>query len=146
MYKRESIEFSYEHEVVMVPKPIALALFVCDYVIVEERTKKISLIGNFTGIGVDHFPAAVPPISIFAVLTEGIGDATIEIVVARLDTAEDLFVYRSSLHFPEKLVEVPFHVRLKQCSLPSAGIYQFTLLVDGEWIAQRRIRAHLAGG
>jgi hypothetical protein len=129
----------------MVPKPIALALFLCDYVIVEERTKKISLIGNFTGVAADRFPTILPPFSIFAVLTDGIGDATIEIGVARLDTAEELFVYRSSLHFPDKLAEVPFHVRLRQCSFPSPGLYQFTLLVDGDWIAQRRIRVHLRG-
>jgi len=116
------------------------------YVIIEERTKKISTIGSFTGIAAERFPTILPPFSIFAVLTDGIGDARIEIVVARLETAEDLFVYRSSLHFPDKLAEVPFHVRLKQCSLPSPGLYQFTLLVDGEWIAQRRIRVHLAGG
>lgn len=113
--------------------------------IVEERTKKISLIGNFTGIAVDHFPAAVPPISIFAVLTEGIGDATIEIGVARLDTSEKVFVYRGTLHFPDKLAEVPLHVRLRQCSFPSPGLYQFTLLVDGDWIAQKRVRVYLKG-
>ena len=129
----------------MVPKPIALALFLCDYVIVEERSKKISLIGNFTGIAADRFPTILPPFSIFAVLTDATGDATIEIGVARLDTAEELFVYRSSLHFPNKLAEVPFHVRLTQCSFPSPGLYQFTLLVDGDWIAQRRIRVHLRG-
>ena len=47
----------------MIPKPITLALCLCDYVIVEESTKK-----------------------------------------------------------------------------------QFTLLVDGDWIAQRRLRVHIAGG
>jgi hypothetical protein len=31
----------------MIPPPIALGLALCDYVIVEERTKKVSLIGRF---------------------------------------------------------------------------------------------------
>jgi hypothetical protein len=33
----------------MISVPDILGLAVCDYVIIEERTKKLSLIGNFSG-------------------------------------------------------------------------------------------------
>jgi hypothetical protein len=130
----------------MVPTPVALGLAVCDYVIVEEKTKKISLIGTFAGIKANEFPATPSPFSVFAVLTDGSGDATIKLSVLQLETDEEIYAYQSQVHFPDPLAEVSFHLRLHHCVFPAAGTYQFTLLVDGEWVAQRRIRLYSAGG
>ena len=130
----------------MVPTPVALGLALCDYVLVEEKTKKISLIGTFAGIRVDQFPATPPPFSVFAVLTDGSGDATIRLSVLQLETDEEVYAYQSQVHFPDPLAEVSFHLRLHHCVFPAAGAYQFTLLVDGEWVAQRRIRVYSTGG
>src|SRR5207302_8541885 len=127
-------------EVTMIARPVALGLTLCDYVIVEERTKKASLIGTFTQISATQFPVVAQPFSVFAVLTDGFGDAAVvELVVMRLDTGEDIYRYRSQLRFPDKLAEVSVLFRLRQCSFPAAGIYQFTLVVDGERVAQRRL-------
>ncbi len=43
----------------MGPRPVVLGLSLWDYVLVEERTKKVSLIGMFTGLGVSDFPTQV---------------------------------------------------------------------------------------
>jgi hypothetical protein len=43
------------------------------------------------------------------------------------------------------LAEISFHVRLLSCPIPAPGIYSFTLLVDREWIAQRRVRIYAKG-
>jgi hypothetical protein len=126
-------------------RPVALGLTLCDYVIVEEKTKKVPLIGTFTRISATEFPVIPQPFSVFAVLTDGLGDTGIELVVTRLDTGEDIYRYRGTLHFPDKLAELSFHVRLRQCSFPAAGTYQFTLVVDGEWVAQRRLHLHRRG-
>jgi hypothetical protein len=53
----------------MVPTPTALSLTICDYVIIEERTRKVSLIGAFTGISAEYFPILVLPFSAFAVVS-----------------------------------------------------------------------------
>jgi hypothetical protein len=119
----------------MAVRPVAIGLVLCDQVIVEERTKKVSLIGTFAGIRVTSFPALVDPFSAFAVLTDGSGEVTMTLVVSRLDTGENVFSYGSQLRFPGPLAEVQYHLRLKQCSFPAAGHYQFTLLADGEWVA-----------
>jgi len=85
----------------MEPRPVVLGLTLCDYFLVEERTKKESLTGTFTGLGVADFPAQVLPFSVFAMLTDGLGSATI--------------------------------------------IYQFTLTLDGEWLASRRLHVYQRG-
>jgi hypothetical protein len=78
----------------MVPPPIALGLTLCDYVIVEEGTKKVSLIGTFTGIAVDHFPAVPQPFSVFSALIDGLGDATMNRRLAKRSIPErDGFIF-----------------------------------------------------
>jgi hypothetical protein len=130
----------------MIPRPLAIGMTLCDYVIIEERTRKVSLIGSFSGLSAADFPALAQPFSVFSVLTDSLGDGTIDLVVSSLDNGEQIHSYRSELHFPDKLAEVVFHARLRQCSFPRAGEYQFTLFADGEWLAQRRLRVYLRGG
>src|SRR5437868_1545936 len=126
----------------MEPRPVVLGLTLCDYVIVEERTKKVSLIGTFTGLGVPEFPAQPPPFSVFAILTDGLGDATMELDVTHMETNDSIFSHSGVLNFPDKVAEVAYHMRLRQCVFPAAGLYQFTLTVNGEWAAQRRLRVY----
>src|SRR5260370_42492605 len=102
----------------MALQPVALGLSLCDYVILEERTKKVSLIGTFTGLSADRFPALILPFSVYAVLTDALGDVTMDLVVTRLDTGQELYSYRGMLHFAEKLAEVAFHVRLRDFRFP----------------------------
>ena len=126
----------------MHPRPIVVGLTLCDHVIVEEKTKKISLIGAFTGLSAPAFPARVPPFSVFTVLTDGSGSATIKLLVTHMDTNEEVYSHEGVQFFPNKVAEVRYHLRLRQFAFPAAGSYQFTLLVDGEWMAHRRLRVY----
>src|SRR2546427_5911737 len=101
--------------IAMEPRPIVLGLTLCDYVLVEERTKKVSLIGTFTGLGVADFPAQALPFSVFTVLTDGFGSATIELVLTHMDSNEEVNSYRATLQFPDKVTEVMYHLRLNHC-------------------------------
>jgi hypothetical protein len=125
--------------------PVAMSLTLCDYVIVEERTKKVSLIGTFTGLKVADFPATPPPFSVFAILTDAVGDVTINLSMTHLATNAEVPVHQARLRFPEKLAEVMYHMRLHHCMFPAPGLYQFTLLADGEWVAHRRLRVYPTG-
>lgn len=126
----------------MYPKPIVVGLTLCDQVIVEERTQKVSIIGSFTGLGATAFPAHVPPFSVMAVLTDGLGNGRIELVVRHVESNEEVYAHRADLVFSDKVAEVTYHLRLRQLVFPAPGNYQFTLLLDGEWMAQRRLRVY----
>src|SRR5262245_3803408 len=123
----------------MDPRPVVLGLNLCDYVIVEERTRKVSLIGTFSGLGTAEFPALAPPFSVFAMLTDGLGSATIELIVIQMETNEQVYLHQAVLTFPDKVAEVRYHLRVRQCTFPTPGNYQFTLVLDGEWMAHRRL-------
>ena len=62
----------------MIPTPRAQGLTLCDYVIREEGTAKATLVGTFTGIRTDGFPSTPRPFCVFASLTDGLGEGTME--------------------------------------------------------------------
>jgi hypothetical protein len=65
-----------------------------------------------------------------------------ELSLVRLDTDAKVLTWRQPMHFPDKLAVVYYHARLHRCTFPAAGMYLFTLLADGEWVAQRRLHVY----
>src|SRR5438067_355037 len=102
----------------MVPTPVAHGLTLCDYVIIERNTGKVSLIGNFREITLSDFPGVLPPFVVSTVLTDGAGSGMLELVVSRLETDEDLFTYARPVQFPDQLSELRIILRLTRCSIP----------------------------
>ena len=124
----------------MSPPPIALGLTICEKIIVEEGTRKLTLVNAFTRIDESEFPSPARTFFVVAVLTNGRGDATIEVTLTRLDTDETMYIRRIAAHFPDPLQELRLSHRIEAFSFPAPGLYQFALLVNGAWVAQRRIR------
>jgi hypothetical protein len=59
----------------MVPPPTVVGLTLCDVVIVDEGTRKVSLINTFTGIRLASFPASPQPFCVYTTLAGGQGEA-----------------------------------------------------------------------
>jgi hypothetical protein len=112
----------------------------CDYVLIEAGTNKVSLIGCFSVFRARSFPFVPLPFCVFAPLAGGMGEGRVELTVT--EVASDLEVYSvfRTIRFPDRFTELRVLFRLAECQLPAAGSYLFTLLVDGEWVAHRRIR------
>ncbi len=128
----------------MLQRPKALGITLCDQVIFEEVTQKPSLIGSFTGVAIDHFPSVAQRFDVFAALTDGLGDATIDVVVTHLETERQIYAQSMQFRFPDPLKVINLRFRVRTCSFPEAGTYLFSLCVDGEEIAQRRLLVYLA--
>jgi len=124
----------------MVPRPVALGLTLCHYFLVEEGTRKVSLVGVFSKLTSDQFPYVPPTFFVHAALTDGLGNATIDLVFTRLDTDEEVGVRRRQVRFANRLGELHVVFQVANLAFPVPGAYLFTLLVDGEWVAQRRLR------
>jgi hypothetical protein len=127
----------------MVPHPVAVGMMFCDSLIVEEGTRKVSFIGSFNRLNFDGFPSPQQPFYVLATLTEGHGRGRIDAIVSRLDTDEEIYTHRGQITFSNPLQEVTAAIRLQHCSFPEPGMYQVTLLIDGEWVAHRRLRIRL---
>jgi hypothetical protein len=111
---------------------------------VEEGTKKVSLIGSFASIRAPEFPLLRPQFCVFAALTDGQGEATAQLSVTHLETDREVYTLLRGLRFPDRFTEVRILFRLLEFRFPAPGSYLFTLLIDGEWAAHRRIRVYQA--
>jgi hypothetical protein len=127
----------------MTQTPIPVGLILCDHVLVEQGTKKISIIGSFRRVDVEQFPAKLPPFFLYAELTDGLGSGIMESVLSRLETDEQVFSYRTPIRFSDQLSVLRTRLRISNCTIPSSGAYQFMLLVDGMFVAQRQLQVFL---
>ncbi len=59
--------------------------------------------------------------------------------MSRLDTGEELFSHERETQISNRLTEVRYHFRFNVLTFPVPGLYLFTLLIDGNWVAQRRL-------
>jgi hypothetical protein len=124
----------------MTPTPITLGLTLCEKVIVEEGTRNVTLVSTFNKPAVSRFPTPPKRFDVFAALTDGVGDATIKLTVTSLATDEMIYEREAQAYFPNRLAEVHVLFRVGECSFPAPGFYQVSLLLDGEWVAQRRLQ------
>ena len=111
----------------MTPEPTAIALTICDQVIVDERTKKPSIIGMFTGLGVEQFPSDPQRFSVCASLTGGVGDGRIELSVSQASTGETIYQQAGTIHFPDRTDMVNVFFRIRKLRFPAPGFYLFRL-------------------
>ena len=124
----------------MVPTPLSIGLTLCHSTIIEEGTKNLTLVGSFLGFRSANFPFTPAPFSVVSLLVGGHGEGEVDLAVTRLETDEEVFALHRRLSFRDRLTEVQVVFRLGNCELPEPGAYLMTLLMDGEWVAQRRFQ------
>jgi hypothetical protein len=129
----------------MFPPPIVLGLTICEKVIVEEGTKNVTLVSTFTKLQVDTFPTVAQRFTVYTVLTGGLGDGTIDLIVRNLETDQVVYEAKLPVRLTDRLMELRVLFRVTNCVFPSPGAYQVTLLLDGEWLAQRRVNVAKKG-
>jgi hypothetical protein len=123
----------------MAQRPIALGLFLCEQVIIEAGTRNVTPVNCLTHKSVKAFPSEKVPLVVFAELTDGAGQVTLETVVQRLDNLEVVYRFGHSTTFEDQLKVIRYMARIR-CSFPLAGYYQVALLADREIVAQRKLR------
>ena len=129
----------------MIHPPKALGLFLCDQVIIERGTQKPSLIGCFAGRAVSEFPSGPQKFDVFAALTDGMGDVTIDLTVTHLETDQEIYTRRFPFRFPDPLKVVHLYFQVRACDFPAQGNYLFTLSVGEAEIATCRLRVYQLG-
>lgn len=122
----------------MIHRPVAIGLTVCEQVIVEEKTRNVTLVNCFRRLHLREFPASPQRLAIHAILTDGLGTGTIRLVVTSLDLLEDIYAHDIGVTFSDPLQEIRVLFRpSSSLSFPEAGRYEISLLVDGQSIAHR---------
>ena len=123
----------------MTQRPVAIGLLVCEQVIIEESTRNVTPVNCFTHRRVERFPSEELPFVVFSILTDGLGNVTLEVRISRLDTLDEIYRRSVSFRFTSPLQEIRCIVRIRGCSFPVSGYYNVMLLAENDLIAQRRI-------
>jgi hypothetical protein len=122
----------------MKQRPVAIGLLLCEQVIVEEKTGNVTPVNCFSYRTVSSFPSEFPFV-VFCVLTDGMGDIAIEVVIHHLANMDEVFQTTMTHRFIGPLDNVRCILRIRNCSFPSAGEYNVSLLADGELVAHRKL-------
>jgi hypothetical protein len=120
----------------MIQRPTAVGLILCQQAIIEEETRNVTLVNSFAELRVDAFPSSPQRFTVFAILTDGLGDMTLELDIARLDTLESIYARSWRATWTNPLRAVRFLARVGSCTFPTPGRYQVSLLADNDLITQ----------
>ena len=122
------------------PKPSVLSINVCDTIIRDEGTKKVSLIGLFNTIKANSFPCTHPQMYVYVALTNGHGTYKTEVRFVRINTDKPLAGIAGELAFPSPLHVVELNVCWQGLRFEEPGDYLVEVLCDGDAVGDRKFR------
>ena len=119
--------------------PVCLALVVCDSILREEGTHKLSLFGLFNSIAAASFPTRHAKMHIYAAVTNYVGEATGKLKFSA--PGGDLLAELSgSLNFPDKLAVVELNFVINGMVFPRPGAYTIEFFVADHLIQSRDVQ------
>ncbi len=125
----------------MQPKPILKAILLCDHTLVEEGTRKRSLIGLFDSIGAAQFPATHPSMSVYVQFREieGSFDFSLELY----DLNEGKVLNKAVIHqhrVPSRSQDCELVFNLMSVKFEKPGDYEFRIYVDDAIFGQKSFK------
>jgi hypothetical protein len=124
----------------MLQRPTALGLILCQEVIIEENTRRATLVNTMSWLRCPTFPSPPQRLVAYALLTDGLGDAELALTVSRLDTLEEVDEQRWQWRFTDPLRHYRITARYSNLSFPVPGRYAFDLSADSELVTQTVLR------
>jgi hypothetical protein len=120
------------------PIPIVLSVNICDTIIRDEQTKKVSLIGLFNIIGANSFPCTHKRIHVYIALTNGHGKYNTEIRFVNLEGDETIASMQGQLEFLNPLQVMEINLEWNDLKFSKAGVYIVEVLCDGNSVGTRK--------
>jgi hypothetical protein len=120
------------------PLPTVLSINICDSIIRDESTKKVSLIGLFSIIRANSFPCTHPLMHIYIALTNGHGKCKTEVRFTRLDDDKPIAGMIGELQFQNPLQVVELNLCWQQLVFDRPGEYAVEVLCESKDISSRK--------
>jgi hypothetical protein len=119
-----------------------LGLVVCETLAIEPMNGRMSLVGIFHTRHVPRFPTPPRGFTVYAALYGGTGEGTMELVVTRLETEEDIYRYRRWFAFPRGVRLINLEIKTRKCVFPAPGRYALSLRFDGQELTHRYLSVY----
>jgi hypothetical protein len=120
------------------PGPKVLAINICDSIIRDERTKKVSLIGLFNAIHASTFPARHRSMCIYIALTNGHGKYKLDVRFKRVSDNQVIAGMEGEIEFVSPLQVVELNIELEGLEFREAGEHHVEVLGDNDLLGFRK--------
>lgn len=131
----------------MAVTPVVLALILCDLAWRDPATGKFFIMGTFSSINAESYPAKHGAMMVYCVLTDGQGKIPIRLSVVALDAdtpdEQELASAGLDVEFADQrsVAEVAF--ALGGLVIPREGEYRIRIEAAGQYIMERRFTAKI---
>jgi hypothetical protein len=123
--------------------PVAKLLYVCDDVIRDPSSGKVSVLNLWEAVRVsaDDFPYALGKLCIFAQFRGGLGEVPFHVEIMTADFSELIRQQaKFSVSFRDRLTTYHVKCKLTDVSFPSPGTYIVALFCNNEFVDDQPIR------
>ena len=124
-----------------VPDPNVLSLIVCDQIITDRVTGKVSLIGMFSAIHAPRFPHVHPQTSVYVALTDGRGKTPITIRIVDANEARKALVEgKGAVEFKDPRMIANLALQFHGLTFPEAGQYRVQIWSGSSLLREARLQ------
>jgi hypothetical protein len=125
--------------------PSVLAILLCDVIIIDQETKKTTLVGLFENLNVGAFPT-MQKVGLFARLTDMEGPYKFMLRIVRLDgDKEELMAGAEFEHQAnDRLANLNVALNLPGVPFTAPGRHEFQLFADGIYIGRAALAVQQA--
>jgi hypothetical protein len=118
-------------------QPDVVGMVLCDRIDFGAHVGQASLVNVFHAQRFSSFPAPPLDFVVYVALYDGEGEGTIELILTRLETEEDITLYKEWRALPGRGQIVNVEIKVRQCELPAPGRYVLALFFDNRILAYR---------
>lgn len=122
------------------PTPNVLSINVCDTIIRDEKTKKVSLIGLFSTIQAHSFPASHELMHVYISMTNGHGKYETDVRFVNLEDNHPIVGMRGEVNFNSPLDVVEINIEWRDIPFKKPGNYAIEVLCDKNLVSSRKFQ------
>jgi hypothetical protein len=123
----------------MIKLPRVIGLTLCKRLGIDTTSGEFSLVGIFQALTFSAWPSPAYPFTAYALLYDGAGEGTIELVVNRPETEADIYFYKRWIAFPGMGLPVHLEIPVRKCVFPAPGRYSLILRFDKSELTRRHL-------
>jgi len=120
------------------PTPSVLSINICDAIIRDEVSKKVSLIGLFNTIKANTFPCVHPQLHVYAALTNGHGEYRAEVRFSNVEQNKAIAGMIGDVVFDNPLQVIEMNFVWQGLNFQKPGPYAVEVLCNDELIGSRK--------
>ena len=118
--------------------PVPIAFLLCSQVLIEEGTRKKTIIGVWNNINAKAFPHTQGQVCLYARLIDGEGHYAIRIELVRVETQEQMMAIEGEVTAESRHKPMDFASPIFRLRLPAPGEYEFSLWMNKRYIHRVR--------